>query len=202
MFNKDCNTELNMCLFTGNTALGNAGAILNEGGQFIARGCVFTRNYPRAVLDDNSNDPTFTDCTFSGNSSRSSGGAALVVAATFSNCLFTGNVAGRRSSGGFSNAEEGGAVYALETVTLNNCTFSENYAGSGHAVRSRFTDANNCIFWGPGEQIPEMYRHLGWATVRYSVISSDWPGEGNIDADPCFVEPGYWVDADDPILRC
>ena len=29
-------------------------------------------------------------------------------------------------------------------------------------------------------------------TITYSNIEGGWPGEGNIDADPCFVEPGYW----------
>jgi len=32
----------------------------------------------------------------------------------------------------------------------------------------------------------------GSASVRYSNIAGGWPGEGNIDADPCFVDPGYW----------
>jgi hypothetical protein len=29
-------------------------------------------------------------------------------------------------------------------------------------------------------------------TVIYSDIFGGWPGEGNIDTDPCFVTPGYW----------
>ncbi|MFN3077856.1 MAG: hypothetical protein ABT940_13465, partial [Alphaproteobacteria bacterium] len=29
-------------------------------------------------------------------------------------------------------------------------------------------------------------------TVSYSNIQEGWPGEGNIDADPLFVNPGQW----------
>jgi predicted outer membrane repeat protein len=29
-------------------------------------------------------------------------------------------------------------------------------------------------------------------TIIYSDIHGGWPGEGNIDTDPCFVTPGYW----------
>ena len=35
-------------------------------------------------------------------------------------------------------------------------------------------------------------------TIEYSDVQSGWPGEGNIDADPCFAAAGYWVDAANP----
>jgi hypothetical protein len=34
--------------------------------------------------------------------------------------------------------------------------------------------------------------------VDYSDIQGGWPGEGNIDSDPCFADPGHWADANDP----
>ena len=33
--------------------------------------------------------------------------------------------------------------------------------------------------------------------IYYNDIQGGWPGEGNINANPCFVSPGYWVDAND-----
>ena len=41
---------------------------------------------------------------------------------------------------------------------------------------------------------PQIYNYdeTSSATVSYSDVQGGWPGEGNIDADPCFVEPGYW----------
>jgi hypothetical protein len=29
-------------------------------------------------------------------------------------------------------------------------------------------------------------------SIRYCNIQKDWPGEGNIDIDPLFADPGYW----------
>jgi hypothetical protein len=34
--------------------------------------------------------------------------------------------------------------------------------------------------------------------VTHSDVQGGWPGTGNIDTDPCFVELGYWADASDP----
>ena len=31
--------------------------------------------------------------------------------------------------------------------------------------------------------------------ITYSDVQGGWPGEGNIDAAPCFAAPGLWVDA-------
>ncbi len=192
MFNKDCNTELNMCEFGGNTASSYSGAVSNSG-QLIVKGCVFKENYPGAVEDGGSPiGPIFTDCTFSGNSSPYDGGAVCVYMATFSHCLFAGN----RSLGEHST---GGAVYSFSTATFNNCTFSNNWADSRRAIYcSGIANVNNCIFWGSKDQIRahNSYQFL----VDYSDTQGGWtwPGEGNIDADPCFADPGYWADADDP----
>jgi hypothetical protein len=35
-------------------------------------------------------------------------------------------------------------------------------------------------------------------SINYSDVQGGYTGEGNIDADPYFVEPGYWADANDP----
>lgn len=36
--------------------------------------------------------------------------------------------------------------------------------------------------------------------VEYCDIQGGFPGEGNIDADPKFVTPGYWANPADPTL--
>jgi predicted outer membrane repeat protein len=191
MLNEDCNTVLNMCEFVRNTASRQGGAVLNYGGQLVAKECVFKKNYPGAVEDVDSSGPTFTDCTFSGNSSPRSGGAVRVFEATFSHCIFAGNVA----LGGHST---GGAVYSFGTAAFNNCTFSNNWADSRRAVDCGYlAHMNNCIFWGSDDQIRAL-NPMEYPSVDYSDIQGGWPGEGNIDVDPCFADPGYWADANDP----
>jgi predicted outer membrane repeat protein len=193
MLNEGCNTVLNMCEFVMNTALWYDGAVLIIDGQLIAKGCVFKKNYPGAVEDVDSSGPIFIDCTFSGNSSSTSGGAVRVLDATFSNCVFAGNrVLGDDSTGG--------AVYSRITATFKNCTFSNNWADSARAIYSEGTSyVNNCIFWGSEDQIRtnnvRQYNFVDYTNIQGGWT---WPGEGNIDADPCFADPGYWANSDDP----
>ena len=50
----------------------------------------------------------------------------------------------------------------------------------------------NCILWGDTPQ--EVF---GGAVITYSDVQGGWAGDGNIDVDPCFAEPGYWHPNDD-----
>ncbi|MHC4065907.1 MAG: choice-of-anchor Q domain-containing protein [Planctomycetota bacterium] len=102
---------------------------------------------------------------------------------TATNCLFTANAA---SSGG-------GAVYHHgAATTLTNCTIIGNSAVvHGGAMRVRGSpEFSNCILRGNSPD--ELYISSGSPLVTYSNVSGGWPGEGNIDQDPLF------VDADGP----
>jgi hypothetical protein len=192
MYNRDSSTVINMCEFVMNTASSEGGAICDDGGQLIARGCIFAENYPRAINDYSKSGPLFTNCIFVGNSSRGRGGAVRVYKATFSQCLFAGNRA-------FGSESTGGAVYNIHTSFFTNCTFSNNWAELGCAIYCFGTAyVNNCIFWGSEDEIHVDEPDAAPTFVRYSDVQGGWPGEGNIDADPCFAEPGYWADANDP----
>jgi len=51
------------------------------------------------------------------------------------------------------------------------------------------------IFWANrAPQGPHIYQTANPDTVSYSNMQGGWPGigKGNIDIDPCFVDPGYW----------
>jgi len=52
----------------------------------------------------------------------------------------------------------------------------------------------NCILWGNAAPSGPQIHNYGTssATVTYSDVQGGWPGIGNIDADSCFVDPGYW----------
>jgi hypothetical protein len=103
------------------------------------------------------------------------------------NCIFNGN-----------SAERGGGMFNLRDSSgsfLSNCTFSGNSARLSAAGVYSYGEmtAKNCIFWGNvGPAI------VGKAMVTYSDIQGGWPGQGNIDADPCFAESGRWINANDP----
>lgn len=49
---------------------------------------------------------------------------------------------------------------------------------------------SNCILWNGTNWL--WNDDNSTIDITYSDVQVGWPGEGNIDADPCFVEPGYW----------
>jgi len=203
MYNKDSSPTLVDCVFKENTAPYYAGAICTDGGQLIARGCVFAKNYPGAISDYSKSGSVFTNCIFTGNSGPFEGGAVRAGNVTFTRCLFAGN----RSLGYHQNEDTrfpsvGGAVFVIPVINkstvFTNCTFINNWADFGCAVYCfGWEHLTNCIFWGSGDQI-YVYATRPPTVVRYSDVQGGWPGEGNIDAEPHFADPGRWVSSSDP----
>jgi hypothetical protein len=72
---------------------------------------------------------------------------------------------------------------------LTNCTFIRNSADKGSGmwnVNSNPT-LTNCILWDGGNEIWNQLNSD--ITITYSNIQGGFPGEGNIEADPYFVDP-------------
>ncbi|MGA1979599.1 MAG: right-handed parallel beta-helix repeat-containing protein [Sedimentisphaerales bacterium] len=137
-----------------------------------------------------SSSPTITNCTITGNS-MGSGIYCADSDATIANCILSGN-----------SASKGGGIYCdRSSPTITNCTFSGNSANYGGAMSSYSSSSPtvaNCILWGntatTGAQI---YNSSSTTTVSFSDVQGGWPGLGNIDADPCFVD----ADANDYHLK-
>ena len=112
---------------------------------------------------------------------------------TLTNCIFSGNKAG--SGGGMYN-------YRISNPILTNCTFAGNCAANGNALAcddpyqpyQQMDPSNvlltNCIVWDGGNEIWNNDNSV--ITIAYSDIQGGFDGIGNIDADLCFVDPGFW----------
>lgn len=88
---------------------------------------------------------------------------------------------------------KGGAVYCRSYAkpAVINCTISANTAGSGGGVYLRDLDSAeflSCIIWN--NSADEIHVRNSSLAVTYSDVQAGWPGEGNIDEDPCFADPG------------
>ncbi|MBN2272243.1 MAG: right-handed parallel beta-helix repeat-containing protein [Sedimentisphaerales bacterium] len=187
------------CLFTDNSAKG-AGAINYYESNGVIAGCIFrnncaTDNKAGAVRIRGGNI-TITDCVFQGNYAfpddfaRGFGGALAVALSEVSvtKCLFVGNWAAK-----------GGVFFCEGTeITFANCTFAYNYASEGNTLivvdpaygpASTFHMRNSIIWDGPDSFVLDDHSNL---LVSFCDIPGAWPGYGNIDTDPCFVDPGYW----------
>jgi parallel beta-helix repeat protein len=205
------------CTISGNRASYGAGGVYVEGGTVV--GCTISNNKSGPgwaggggeidgadVIDCrfSSNESaaggglyvsspgtTLTGCTFEGNTALSTGGGGVwcrdfddlpTHLTQFVNCLFIGNA-----------GEEGGGLltWGWSPIVLVNCTFSGNAAASGGAVYfDDHQDSNmiNCVLWG---DIPDEIG--GWSdpgnAAAFSDVQGGYPGPGNIDADPLFVDP-------------
>lgn len=193
---------LTNCTFRMNTAAEGGGIKSNFRNSLTLKKCIFIGNKAReggAIENSGAwyNDPNsvtlIADCVFTANSASRGGGVQngwnrknLTVV----NCLFAGNVAAN-AGGGIYN-------YGCEQILIN-CTFAGNSALEGDALASDLlywqeTPSNleitNCIFWNGEDGIRNDDNSV--VTITYSDVEGGWAGEGNIDAEPLFVEPGYW----------
>ena len=102
---------------------------------------------------------------------------------TVTNCAFSRNAATSGSGGGMYNL-------AVSSPTLTNCTFSGNSAPSGSGggmFNSNISSptVTNCILWG---NTPNNFAGAGSPVVKFSDVQGGFPGTGNIDAEPLFID--------------
>jgi len=196
MSNNASTLKLGNCTFSGNLA-GHDGGGMSTVANSIAElaDCAFTGNwtsYYGGGMNNSQSNPILTSCKFTGNRADSSGGGMRNDRAntTLINCIFDGN---KGCGGGMQN------YYSDPNIT--NCTFTGNRGKScpsGTENDHSIPRLTNCILWN--DTLPEL---SGTPVVTYCDIQGGWSGKGNIDEDPCFVDPGYWdpngtpVDADD-----
>jgi len=215
IYNEGGNSSLLNCTFIRNSAGGFCGGgnpefvdcefIQNNDGGIYSLGsprltnCIFSNNSTKYYGGGMSSEGTYgiilTNCIFSGNSAGRSGGGLLGRDLVLNNCIFTGNrVYGEESHLG----KGGGCVVFGDNITMTNCTFYGNWARQGRAI-SKSSDTvlriKNCIIWDGGNEVS--ISNPSTLTVTYSDIQGGIEGEGNINADPLFADPGYWADSDD-----
>jgi hypothetical protein len=204
---------LTNCTFSKNSADAFGGGMYNYLSSPNVTNCTFRCNSAGetggGMYNEYFSSPMLSACTFSGNSAHGSvGGGGMFNGGgrygpsnpILTNCMFNGN---------FTNGN-GGAILNMSievganNLTLTNCTFAANSAANGNALACTSPDllypakieVTNCILWDGGDEI---WNNDGSTIgITYSDIQGGWPGDGNIDTDPCFVDPGRWVNGNDP----
>ncbi len=179
---------LTACTFNGNSASFGGGGICDSDSASTLTACAFHANSASqggAVFYDLSS-PAILGCSFWGNAAVSGGGAIYCHRASplLLNCVLSGNKSG-----------DGGGMYnCAESVgTLINCTFFMNSADfKGGGMYSLYSSATvtNCVMWRDGDAPSgvEIYNSNSTTEVSFSGIWNGYVGEGNIDADPLFVD--------------
>ena len=137
-------------------------------------------------------ETTLSGFTLAYGSTLENGGGALH--GTLENCALWANVAMNNGGGAHGGVlrncvlaenwamnQGGGASLAI----LDNCTLSANTAltaGGG----ADFSVLNNCVAWG--NNAPLFENQFGCALSHTCVTPLPFPGNGNLDADPLFVD--------------
>ena len=226
MSNSGDNTSLTRCIFRDNWAQHRGGGMLNGIGSATIADCIFSKNSAGlgGGINNYHNSASWVNCTFSGNSATYRGGGMYndLSSPLLANCKFSGNRATKYGGGMYNDlsspllancklsgnhaTENGGGMYCYNdcTPTLANCTFALNSAENGNALacdsksqkNQSNVEATNCVFWDGGNEI--WNNDNSTIIITYSDVASGWPGEGNIYANPCFVDSGYWADQNDP----
>ncbi len=179
---------LTNCIFIRNSA-GGGGGMINGGSNPILTNCMFIGNVSRnggGGIENQNSDPLLTKCIFSGNQAKYGGGMYNGNSdSTLINCSFSGNEAETVGGGIY--------IYPNSDITVINSTFAGNFAINGDALGCESTESrnpsnvviSNCIFRNSGNEI--WNNDNSTITVNYSNILGGWPGQGNIDVEPLFV---------------
>ncbi len=200
MYNEDSRATLTQCTFSGNLVWLDGGGVCNKSSSPTLANCTFSGNtadcYGGGMSNGDNSRPILNNCTLNKNRAAFGGGMYNANSSpTLTNCTLNGNSAEFRPNPlNILPGYGGGMCNSNSSPVLTNCTVSGNRAVMACGGIAGNTTLTNCILWAnKPEQIC-----LGAAVLTYSNAEGGWPGEGNIDADPCFVDPGRWVNANDP----
>ena len=189
MFNLRASPTIRDCRFTENSANKGAGMRNYINSHPTVTDSIFDYNHAGEEgggMDNRKNsNPVVTGCLFIGNTAVSGGGgmhnyvgnAVATGNPTIINSLFAGNSAS--SGGGMRNNDP--------NPTIINTTFAYNEGGA--AINSRNGSAallKNCIVWGHTEGFVSG-KTASSTIVSFSNIQGGFPGIGNLDLDPLFV---------------
>lgn len=148
------------CRVVNNTAGYGAGILIKAGATGLVKQCLIADN----TASEDGGGLTFDDDT----TGRAVG------------CVIVDNHAVRRAGGLQLDNTQG---------TVVNCTISGNTAGSGGGVwafDNQVSTITNTIIW---ENSPQEIRFdSGTLDVQHSDVRGGWPGTGNIQLDPQFID--------------
>jgi predicted outer membrane repeat protein len=158
-----------------------AGILINSVSSPTIRNCIIENNHAACWgggIMSNSGSPLFQNCIVRGNSSDDDGGGVFCWTSgnpVFVNCTFSGNNA--RASGGGLIAMEG-------TLTITNCTITNNTAGYCGGVYAFGGSMTNSIIWD--NIAPQQL--AGTIAITYCDVQGGQAGAGNLNAAPGFAD--------------
>jgi hypothetical protein len=211
------NVTIADCTITANNSSGNGGGVVCLYSNATITDCTITQNTAQegGGIRCSASSPVIANCAIAANASSSGGGGVSCAYGdpTITNCMITSNSA--LWGGGFycwtsnptftnctitsnqANWAGGGGGFCKNcNATIVNSTFAGNLANEGRALKTAHMiggpapstlEIANCVLWNGGDEI---WNEDGSTfMITHSDVFGGWPGVGNIDADPLFVDP-------------
>lgn len=189
----DTNATVDSNLIASNTAAGPGGGVYGRKGKPRVLNCTISNNTAggdggggilyRQSLGEIKN------CEILGNKSATAGGGIACTSTAgpdIMNCMVNGNQA--------QSAHGGGLTIDQSSPTLHGVTVAGNSAattGGGLYFTMSSSKVYNLVVWNNGAPAyPEVHQDTASPDIRYSNIKGGWSGEGNIDLNPRFADPG------------
>lgn len=188
------NPEIRYCTISGNVGSRMATFGYDTGGG------IFCAYY---------SSPPITGNTLIGNVAYNGGGIDCTGFSSPSivNCIIADNI-GDTDGGGLRASGDSSPELIYCTIT-GNIAYSENFPNQGYGGGVRINKSSvqivDSIIWGNFARIDgsEIYLSSGEVSVNYSDVGGGWPGVGNMDADPLFINPetaDYHISEESPCI--
>ena len=169
------------CVFAGFTITGAGTGIYCSGASPTIANCRIVANTGPGIKLSHISNPTIANCSITGNAGcgiemtkQTQGRYILYNYAAITNCVIAAN-------------GQHGIAGGMPAVT--NCTIAANHNRGVSSLEPTIT--NSIIYFNSlGSDVVQIESDL--ATVTYTDVQGGWPGEGNTDAEPYFVEIGFW----------
>jgi len=169
------------CVLAGLTISGPQAGIYCSAASPAISGCLIENNGSNGIELREGSNPAIANCEVNSNAgsgiemqAKQSGRMTIYNRPVIVNCVIAGNLHHGVSGG-------------LPTIT--NCTIASN---TGFGVSSSQPTVMNSIVYYNNAGIDAVQIENGAGAVSYCDVQGGWPGQGNIDAAPCFAEPGFW----------
>ncbi len=191
----DANSVFLGCEISKNTAgVGGGGMYCDRDMRGKVDRCVITNNRAfkgAGIMCDTALGPDLSNCIISGNRAEDAGGGIWWSDTLFEikNSTITGNLA---LTGGGIYGFDGGSY--VDEPSFSNCIISGNTAANGAQI------GLSVSILGQMDELNVIYCDVegGYSGIYFEEpYIVNW-GPGNIDADPCFIVPGYWDVNDTP----
>jgi len=200
-----CNGYISACVITNNTVDGDGGGLYQC--YATIQKCLIANNYAGGEWHGRAGgaglyacNGQIIECTISGNRSSNKGGGLNSCNGTKKNCVIVGNMA----------LEYGGGLYNCKG-RIENCVISSNLVrdlgggiynddyGGSPLIKNNiiYSNTGGGIYWKYTQPL-EFSCCDAWNNAGGDYTGWAMAGKGCISNDPCFINPGYWVDISNP----